>query len=152
MPVDMSKPVKEKPPLIEVEVVRGRLAGASSYDAELIEQLKDGKLFRLDPARSRSLPQLRAYWKGLGLLVEATGWTGSVEDFHAELKMRLGMYIEVHSPFTGEVKKIPDSIAINSMLQDEMNAFFERARMAVIEVFGYNPWDFLDKPRREVPF
>lgn len=145
---------RDKPPLIEVEVKRGRLIGASAYDAELIEQISDGKLFRLEPARKRSLPQLRGYWKGLGILCEAKGWPGTVEQFHSELKRSLGYTIEAFDPLTGEVRQIVDSIALDSMTQDEFNVFFQRARDALAESLGFDAWRFLDeaKPQWGRPF
>src|ERR1700761_9629535 len=59
-------------------------------------------------ARSRSLPQLRMYWKVLALVVEATGKWRTPEELHLAVKFALG-YVTPVLLQTGRRIIVPES-------------------------------------------
>jgi len=116
-----------------------RLAPSSAIDAEILDGLPRGVDLEVTIKHRRSLPQLRAYWRGIGILVKATECHPTPEKAHDAIKFDLGY----HTPLKrmdGSVVYVVDSAAIAAMTAVEFSGFFERAKRHVIMTFGFDPW------------
>lgn len=95
-----------------------------------------GDMVAVEVKRGRSVAMNGLYWAALGEVV-ASGATKypSAEHMHDAIKMELG-YFTPMVRLNGEIVLVPDSTAFERMRQADFNAFFERARLLVLEHYG----------------
>jgi len=106
-------------------------------DAEAIAAIPQGHSVRVEIRQQRSHPRLRAYWKMLSLVVEATDCAASAEKLHEAMKLELGVVDLVR---VGRMTvAIPGSIAFDKMTESEMAAYFQRAEEWLSRTYGYVP-------------
>ena len=128
---------REAPPLFMRREGSG-LSPASQLDAEIVEGLPRGVDLEIAVKhRKRSLPQLRAYWAGLGELVRATEAYPTPEHLHEAIKFHLG-YVKPLQTVTGHQVYVPDSAAFDAMDGSEFKTFLERAQRLCLEQWGFD--------------
>jgi len=137
---------REKPPLIEVVMTPRGLRPHLSDDAEKMVAIPLGNTFELVPISKRSSPQLRTYWKALGLVVKATGKWPNAEKLHRDIKFTLGYRELIADLKTGEVTEAVDSIALDKMDHETFCAFMNSAMALLAETVGFDPLAFLSEP------
>ena len=133
----------KQPPAIVVKSARG-ISPVTAFDAEQVMSDPVGTEYDLVKRTRRSFPQLRLYWVTLRNIVNATGKWPSASHLHDDLKMICGYSRNVVNWETGEVSKIPDSIAFDAMTQDEFQAYFNLAMSKLAEHLGFDPLAFVE--------
>lgn len=113
----------------------GSVSAATAFDSELISGFKEGDEFFLKPIKRRSNPQIRTYWELITKVNAATGAFPTPEHFHDALKIECG-YVEIRKGISGKHYITTDSIAFDSMRQDEFNKFFEIALEKISSAYG----------------
>lgn len=136
---------RDKPPLIEVTMTPRGLRPHTQMDAEQMVSVGLGHVFELKPVTKRSLPQLRTYWKALGIVVRATDMWPTAEKLHRDIKLTLGYVEQSVNIDTGEVSITPDSIALDKMEPDEFRVFMDRAMELLTRKVGFDPLAFLSE-------
>ncbi len=126
---------KDKPPYAFIRI-GNRLVADMDFDLGALEGVAEGEKVRVEVSQWRNRPRLRAYWATLRDCVNATGFEGTPETLHTLLKMECGLGEPVKLP-DGRVVIIPGSIAIESLPEDEMIAYFRRAEKYLAETFGF---------------
>lgn len=122
-----------------------KLTPADPQSFELIEGLKEGKVYSVEIKQSRSNGSLRLYWAGLALLVHnfsdehAKMWPTSRHIHEACLEALGYTYKQWRVDKTFRV--VVDSIALDKMPDDEFDAMFEKVRVIILGLFGYDPFD-----------
>lgn len=124
-----------------------RLAPSSQFDSEMLGELPYGVDLEVTIKHRRSLPQLRAYWVGIGELIKATECHPTPEKAHRAIKFDLG-YVEPMKRLDGSIVYAVDSIALSEMEDAEFRAFFDRAKRLVIQTYGFDPWENKSNERR----
>lgn len=141
----MTKRTKEKPPHIEVVTTPRGLRPNLQDDAEKLIGLPHNQVFELVPATQRSWPQLKTYWKALGIVVKATGRWPNAEKLHDELKWACGYRSTFVDWETGNVHQRPDSVALNEMSHEDFCAYMDAAMEKLAEAVGFDPLAFLSE-------
>lgn len=97
-----------------------------------------GNMVAVEVKRGRSVAMNGMYWAALGEVINSgTTKYATPEHLHDAIKMELGYY----SPMirmSGDIVLVPDSTAFDKMKQGDFNAFFERARLLILEHYGYD--------------
>ena len=136
---------REKPPLIQVVMTPRGLRPHTAYDAEQIVSVSLGHTFELTPVTKRSTPQLRTYWKALGVVVRSTGKWPNAEKLHKDIKFTLGYVEESVNIDTGEVTISPDSVALDKMDHETFCRFMDQAMELLTRKVGFDPLAFLSE-------
>jgi hypothetical protein len=136
---------REKPPHIEVVVTPRGLRPHTADDAEKMVGLTLGHTYELKPVTKRSWPQLKTYWKALGIVVRATGKWPNTEKLHRDIKLTLGYVEQTVNIDTGEVTICPDSIALDRMDHAEFCEFMNQAMELLTRKVGFDPLAFLSE-------
>jgi hypothetical protein len=130
---------RDKPPTpIVMKTPRG-LSPVAAYDQELLMDAPMGAQFELVRRNRRLWPQLKLYWATLGQVAKATGRWPTAEHLSEELKLVCGFARSCVDWKTGEVLRIPDSVALHAMSEDDFGRFFEMAMAALSDHIGYDP-------------
>lgn len=114
---------------------------AEQANGYLINTVLDGQFKRPARAEDWRSGQLRLWWAGLKLLVDALGderWP-TTRKMHNLILEELGFVVRVWR-IDGSYRNEVDSIAIDSMEDDAFEALFERARVFCLANFGFDPW------------
>lgn len=107
----------------------GGLSPATSHDAELLAGVKSSGFMMVTVRKARSPNQLRLWWKLVELVAPSTDY--ETKDALAQaLKIEVGAY-DVVRELDGSLSKAPRSIALDAMMQDDFNAFFEASIDAI---------------------
>lgn len=138
----MARGGKKHKPSVVCRFENGKLTPATSFDAELMQELyRPGADYYITAKRvRRSLPQLAAYWIGLKRIVDATEAYPTRNHMHEALKVDAGFVEERMTP-RGARYKAADSIAMEEMDQDQFNTFLEIADRICLEVYGIGIMD-----------
>lgn len=143
----MSQRKKEKPPLIQVNMTPRGLRPMTPDDAEKMAAIPMDSIFEITPVTKRSTPQLRTYWKALGLVAKVTQKWSSAENLHRDIKMTLGYTEQAVNITTGEITLVPDSIALDKMEHEEFCNFMNQAMALIADSVGFDPLAFLAEER-----
>jgi len=135
---------KDKPPLPSVYKTGKGLAPLTMFDAEQLDGFPLGTEFELRCLTKRSWPQLKTYWKALGLAVKATGRWQSPEALHVALKVKLGHTVPIFDLKGNVAGMIPNSAALDAMDHAEFMAFFNAAMEALAEAIGADPLAWME--------
>lgn len=134
---EMKKAAKDK--AVYAFVRRGdMLAPEMDYDRAALEGIAQGQRVRLSIEHWRNLDRLRAYWATLQEVVRATECCATAETLHNVIKLETGLVNVVKLP-GGPMIKVPASIAIESLSEPDMIAFFKSAERYLAETFGWVP-------------
>jgi hypothetical protein len=114
------------------------LEAANNY---LLGSVLDGHFKRPAKAEDWRSGQMRLWWAGLKLLVDALGderWP-TTRKMHNLILEELG-FTERIWRIDGSYRNEVDSIAIDNMEDEAFEALFERARVFCLANFGFDPW------------
>ncbi len=137
----MTRRARETAGCIVRKTPRG-LAPVSSFDQEQLLACENGAEFKLVKLTKRSLPQHRAYWKALSLVVENDDRWPTGEHLHDALKRACG-YVTVTHGMDGKPFLTTDSTGFDAMTQDEFRVYFDRAMAKLAEAVGFDPLSFM---------
>lgn len=87
----------------------------------------------------RNMKQHRKYFALLSNVVEATGRWTSVEHLRKDVLTALHRYHEEADQFTGEVRKVHESMAVASMPRAEFERLYDDTIRLLTEALGANP-------------
>lgn len=124
---------------LQVYLRDGQLLPVSQYDAEQLEDAKQGQAYNLKPTGSRSNPHHNLYWSALRNVCKATGKWPTEKHLHEELKFACGYYQLKYNAIAGKHMQISDSIQFSKMNQAEFHQYFEAAMEKLAEAIGYDP-------------
>ncbi len=133
---------RDKPPVPMVIKTQRGLSPVAAYDQELILDAPMGAQFDLVRRSRRSWPQLKLYWATLSQVVKSTGRWPTAEHLSDELKLACGFARTCVDWETGELRRIPDSVALHAMSEDEFQVYFDLAMTKLAEHIGYDPLAF----------
>lgn len=139
---------REKPPVPMVEKSLRGFMPVTAYDAEVLMADAVGTEYDLVKRTRRSWPQLKLYWSMLNRVVKATGSWPNAEKLHRDIKLTLGFVEQSVNLRTGEIAVTPDSVALDSMSQDEFQAFFDDAVRLLTERLRFDPLAFMERSDR----
>lgn len=134
---------RDKPPHIEVIVTARGIRPHTVDDAEKLVRVPQRTVYQLVPVTKRSWPQLKTYWKALGIVVKSTNKWPSAEKLSDELKWVCGYRTRFVDWQTGEIRERPDSIALDQMSHEEFCTYFDLAMAKLAEHVGFDPLSFL---------
>jgi len=127
---------RSKPQVIKSN---GQLLPLTQYDAEQLEDYKDGQVFNVSSTGKRSNPHHNLYWSILRSVCRSTGKWPTERQLHNELKFACGYWSIHYSSISGTFLRLPDSISFDQMSQEEFNQYFEMAMAKLAEAVGYDP-------------
>lgn len=107
---------------------------------ELHAKIKEGAWVFVEIWLPRNMAQHRKYFAILRNVVEATGdkWT-STEHLRRDILIALHRYEPVKNQFTGEVEKVPHSMAVASMPKAEFEQLYDDTMKLLTDAFQCDP-------------
>jgi hypothetical protein len=115
------------------------LVPASRDARELLATIKEGSTLFVEVWTPRNMAQHRKYFAILNNVVEATGrWTSS-EHLRRDILISLHRFDEHVNQFTGEVEKVPHSMAVASMPKDEFERLYDDTIRLLTDALGADP-------------
>lgn len=115
------------------------LVPASRDARALLAAITEGATVFIEVWTPRNMAQHRKYFAILNNVVEATGrWTSS-EHLRRDVLIALHRYDEHVNQFTGEVERIPHSMAVASMPRDEFTRLYDDTIRLLTDALGADP-------------
>lgn len=115
------------------------LVPVSREARELMAAIKEGATVFVEVWSPRNMRQHKKYFAVLNNVVEATGkWTSS-EHLRRDILIALHRYDEHVDGFTGEVSKVPHSMAVASMPKDEFERLYDDTIRLLTDALGADP-------------
>lgn len=125
---------------------RGLALHPADRDARgVMAKLEDGESVLMQVWRPRNMKQHRKYFALLNNVVEATGRWTSTEHLRRDVLIALHRYDEQVDQFTGEVAKIPHSMAVASMPRDDFERLYDDTMKLLADALGCDPEMLLDE-------
>lgn len=115
------------------------LVPADQEGRELHAKLADGAAVFIQLWLPRNMKQHRKYFAVLRNVVEATGRWTSTEHLRRDILIALNRFDEHVNQFTGEVEKVPHSMAVASMPKAEFEQVYEDTIRLLTEALGCDP-------------
>lgn len=115
------------------------LVPASKEAREIFAAIKEGATVFIEIWSPRNMAQHRKYFAVLRNVVEATGKWTSQEHLRKDVLLALHRYDEHVSALTGEVVKVPHSMAVASMPKDEFERLYDDTITLLTEALGADP-------------
>lgn len=106
---------------------------------ELLAALKEGATIFVEIWSPRNMAQHRKFFAVLNNVVEATGKWTSTEHLRRDILLALHRYDEHASQFTGEVTKVPHSMAVASMPKDDFERLYDDTIRLLTDELGADP-------------
>lgn len=123
-----------------IKTVQG-LHGATDDDEAVwqafrrkLDRMKPGTYLRMEWATPRSGPQHRKIFALITLITENSEVYDTKPKALVAIKLAAGYFDPYVDPTTGQMTKVPHSIAFESMEQDAFNHFFSEAVTAICSV------------------
>ena len=116
-----------------------RLVPASRQGRELLAKVKEGATVLVEIWQPRNMNQHRKFFAILNNVVEATGKWTSTEHLRRDILLALHRYDESVDQFTGEVHKVPHSMAVASMPRDEFQRLYDDTIALLTDALGADP-------------
>lgn len=98
-----------------------------------LEHMKPGKWLRLEWSSPRNGKHHRKLWALLTLIQQNSETYDTKEKALVAIKLAAGYFDPHVDPETGEVQKVPHSIAYESMSQEQFSRFYQCALAAVCD-------------------
>jgi hypothetical protein len=115
------------------------LVPADREARELHAKVKDGSSIFVQVWLPRNMSQHRKYFAILNNVVEATGrWTSS-EHLRKDILIALHRFDEEVDQFTGEVRKVPHSMAVASMPKADFEQLYDDTIKLLTDALGCDP-------------
>lgn len=125
---------------------RGLALIPASRDArDAVGAMAEGDTRLFEQLNPRNMKQHRKFFALLGNVVEASGEWASVENLRRDLLLNTGRFDEVVDRFTGQVHKIPHSMAVASMTKAEFERLYDDCMKLLTEHFGCDPEMLLEE-------
>lgn len=121
------------------------LVPATREARELMAAVKDGATVFIEIWSARNMAQHRKYFAVLNNVVEATGRWVSTEHLRRDILITLGRCDEHANQFTGEVTKVPHSMAVASMPKAEFERLYDDTIKLLTEALGCDPEMLLEQ-------
>lgn len=118
---------------------------ASREAREVLAQVSDNATAFLEVWTPRNMAQHRKYFAILNNVVEATGRWSSTEHLRRDILISLHRYEEHVDQFTGEVHKVPHSMAVASMPRAEFERLYDDTIKLLTEALGADPEMLLEE-------
>ena len=115
------------------------LVPVGSDARKLIGGIKDGATAFVEVWLPRNMKQHAKYFAILNNVVEATGRWVSSEHLRRDILISLGRYDEHVNQFTGEVTKVPHSMAVASMPKAEFERLYDDTIKLLTDALGADP-------------
>lgn len=106
---------------------------------KLVSGIKDGATSFVELWLPRNMKQHAKFFAVLNNVVEATGRWTSTEHLRRDILLALHRYDEHVNQFTGEVSKVPHSMAVASMPKDEFEKLYDETMALLTEALGADP-------------
>lgn len=106
---------------------------------EQISRMNDGATASFVKRNPRSMAQHRKYFALLNNVVEATGRWTSTEHLRRDILISLHRYDEYVNQFTGEVERIPHSMAVASMPKADFERLYDDTMRLLTDALGCDP-------------
>jgi len=106
---------------------------------ELLAAIREGASVFIEVWSPRNMAQHRKYFAVLRNVVEATGKWTSQEHLRRDILLSLHRYDEHVSELTGEVIKVPHSMAVASMPKDEFERLYADTIALLTDALGADP-------------
>jgi len=111
-----------------------------SKDARaLLVAIKEGATLFVEVWTPRNMAQHRKYFAILNNVVEATGRWTSTEHLRRDILISLHRYDEHVNEFTGEIVKVPHSMAVASMPREDFENLYDETIRLLTEALGADP-------------
>jgi hypothetical protein len=115
------------------------LVPADREGRELQAKLEDGATVFVQLWLPRNMQQHKKYFAVLRNVVEATGRWTSTKHLRRDILLALHRYDEHKNQFTGEIEKIPHSMAVASMPKAEFEQLYEETMHLLTEELECDP-------------
>lgn len=115
------------------------LTPANREARELLASIKEGGTALVEVWQPRNLKQHRKYFAILNNIVEATGRWTSTEHLRRDILISLHRYDEHVNEFTGEIVKVPHSMAVASMPREDFERLYAETITLLTEALGADP-------------
>lgn len=106
---------------------------------ELIASVKENATVFVEVWSARNMNQHRKYFAILNNVVEATGKWTSTEHLRRDILIALHHYDEHVNQLTGEIEKIPHSMAVASMPKEAFERLYDDTMRLLTEALGADP-------------
>lgn len=106
---------------------------------ELHAKLADGAAIFAQLWFPRNMAQHRKFFAILNNVVEASGQWNSTEHLRRDILIGLGRFDEEVNQLTGEVRRVPHSMAVASMPKAEFERLYEDMIRLLTEALGCDP-------------
>lgn len=115
------------------------LLPANREARELIAAIKEGATVFVEIWSARNMRQHAKFFAILNNVVEATGRWTSTEHLRKDILLSLHRYDEHVSQLTGEVTKVPHSMAVASMPKEDFERLYDDTIALLTEALGADP-------------
>jgi len=116
-----------------------RLVPAGRQGRELLAKVKEGATVLVEVWQPRNMNQHRKFFAILNNVVEATGKWNSTEHLRRDILLSLHRYDESVDQFTGEVHKVPHSMAVASMRREDFERLYNDTIPLLTDALGADP-------------
>jgi len=103
----------------------GHLTPVDATGEDALRKLKFGDVVTVEVKKPRNGKHHRLYWALVSMVWENQERYATAEELHEALKVSAGICTQVELP-SGQVVKIPGSIAFDKMDQTEFGQFYDR--------------------------
>ena len=125
---------------------QGLFLAPSSRDArDIMSKLREGDRVFMQVWKPRNMAQHRKYFAVLNNVVEATGKWTSTEHLRKDILIALHLFDEEFDQFTGEIRKIPHSMAVASMKRDAFERLYDDTIRLLTDALGCDPEMLLEE-------
>mgnify|MGYP001312960378 FL=1 len=119
---------------------QGLFLAPSSRDArDIMAKLAEGERVFMQVWKPRNMAQHRKYFAILNNVVEATGKWTSTEHLRKDILIALRLFDEEVDQFTGEIRKIPHSMAVASMKREAFERLYDDTIRLLTDALGCDP-------------
>lgn len=125
---------------------QGLFLAPSSRDArDIMSKLREGDRVFMQVWKPRNMAQHRKYFAVLNNVVEATGKWTSTEHLRKDILIALRLFDEEVDQFTGEIRKIPHSMAVASMKREAFERLYDDTIRLLTDALGCDPEMLLEE-------
>jgi hypothetical protein len=112
------------------------LEAADDDGATYLRRVPQNTVVRVEVWKPRNIKHHRKFFALLSVVNDSTGLWSSVDELLVELKFRVGLVDQVALRSTGEIVKVPGSIAFHNMDDAAFDQFFDRCLAVLCEMAG----------------
>jgi hypothetical protein len=121
------------------------LVPADVLAREMLPKINEGATVFMQLWKPRNMRQHRKYFAILNNVHQATGRWTSTEHLRRDILIALHRYDEEVDALTGEVRKVPHSMAVASMPKDEFERLYTDTIALLTDALGCDPEMLLEE-------